>query len=246
MKINRFGRAEILSPDQINLLFTEGFVNPRDRALFDACLYAACRINEACTLAVKDVFGSNGVKGVLVLRCVNTKGKRDTREIQVHPKLRQYLEEYNPNRRKEFLFRGRHGLGHIHKVSADKILRDTCVRLDIEGVSTHSFRRTALTRMSDAGIPLRHIQEISGHRTLAALERYLGRKSIPMPITNAAAATAGAVTLATPAAAIPRPIIAKPPASGSSPPTTKFCSKSLSSIKSTEESVEFLSDSLMS
>ncbi len=27
---------------------------------------------------------------------------------------------------------------------------------------------------SDAGIPLRHIQEISGHRTLAALERYLG------------------------------------------------------------------------
>ncbi|MBD2438787.1 tyrosine-type recombinase/integrase [Nostoc sp. FACHB-110] len=40
--------------------------------------------------------------------------------------------------------------------------------------TTHSFRRTALTRMSDAGIPLRHIQEISGHRTLAALERYLG------------------------------------------------------------------------
>jgi integrase/recombinase XerD len=28
--------------------------------------------------------------------------------------------------------------------------------------------------MSDAGIPLRHIQAISGHRTLSALERYLG------------------------------------------------------------------------
>lgn len=28
--------------------------------------------------------------------------------------------------------------------------------------------------LSDAGVPLRHIQEISGHRTLAALERYLG------------------------------------------------------------------------
>ncbi|MHC5856885.1 hypothetical protein [Nostoc sp.] len=55
MKINRFGRAEILTPEQINVLFTEGFVNPRDRALFGVCLYAACRINEACTLAVKDV-----------------------------------------------------------------------------------------------------------------------------------------------------------------------------------------------
>ncbi|WP_219884518.1 hypothetical protein [Merismopedia glauca] len=37
MKINRFGRAEILTPDQINLLFTEGFVNPRDLALFGCC-----------------------------------------------------------------------------------------------------------------------------------------------------------------------------------------------------------------
>ena len=49
-----------------------------------------------------------------------------------------------------------------------------CNKLEIEGVSTHSFRRTALTRMSDAGVPLRHIQAISGHKTLSALERYLG------------------------------------------------------------------------
>ena len=28
--------------------------------------------------------------------------------------------------------------------------------------------------MSDAGVPLRHIQAISGHKTLSALERYLG------------------------------------------------------------------------
>jgi GUN4-like len=57
------------------------------------CLYAACRINEACTLAVKDVFGSSGVRGVLVLRSVNSKGKRDTREIQVHlTQLEQLLK----------------------------------------------------------------------------------------------------------------------------------------------------------
>ena len=55
-----------------------------------------------------------------------------------------------------------------------RILREACRRLEIEGVSSHSFRRTALTRMSDAGIPLRHIQAISGHRSLAALECYLG------------------------------------------------------------------------
>jgi integrase/recombinase XerD len=39
--------------------------------------------------------------------------------------------------------------------------------------SSHSFRRTALTQMSNAGIPLRVIQEISGHRTLDELYKYL-------------------------------------------------------------------------
>lgn len=57
--------------------------------------------------------------------------------------------------------------------SVDKI-PDLAEKVGIEGVSPHSFRRTALTQMSDAGVPLRHIQAISGHRTLAALERYLG------------------------------------------------------------------------
>src|ERR687886_653138 len=174
MKINRFGKAEVLTPDQINLLFTDGFVKPRDKALFGVCLYTACRINEACTLFTRDVFGVHGIRSILVLRSVNTKGKQDTREIQIHPTLRQYLEDYNPNLRKEYLFPGRHGLMHIHKASADLILRQACARLGIEGVSTHSFRRTALTEMSNAGVPLRHIQAISGHRTLAALERYLG------------------------------------------------------------------------
>jgi integrase/recombinase XerD len=177
MKVNRYGRAKILTPDEINLLFLEGFTNPRDKALFGVCLYAAARINEACTLLRGDVIGFKGVRNVLVIRSYNTKGKQETREIQIHPQLKEYLEEHHRSDRwhtRPHLFPGRHGRGHIHKTSADKILRDTCNKLEIEGVSTHSFRRTALTRMSDSGVPLRHIQAISGHKTLAALERYLG------------------------------------------------------------------------
>ena len=177
MKTNRFGRAEILSPDQISLLFTKGFKSPRDRALFGVCLYTAARINESCTLLFGDVIGVNGVREKIVIRRPNTKGKRDTREVDVHPQLKCFLEEYQAERsdnKNPYLFPGQSGLGHLKKGSADLILRKTCQRLKIEGVSTHSFRRTALTAMSDAGIPLRHIQAISGHRTLSALERYLG------------------------------------------------------------------------
>ncbi len=177
MKVNKFGRAEILSPIQISKLFDEGFVKPRDRALFGVCLYAAARINEACTLLRGDVIGVRGVREVLVIRSYNTKGKQSTREIQMHPQLKEYLELYQKKAlytHCPYLFPGRHGRGSIHKASADRILREVCKKLEIEGVSTHSFRRTALTKMSDAGVPLRHIQAISGHRTLAALERYLG------------------------------------------------------------------------
>ncbi|NET07824.1 MAG: site-specific integrase [Merismopedia sp. SIO2A8] len=178
MKVNRFGRAELLSSKQITLLFTEGFTKPRDRALFGTCLYAAARINEACTLHREDVIGIKGIRDKLVIRCSNTKGKTDTREIDIHPALRKYFEEYlssdGYNSARPYFFPGRHGLGHIKKGSADEILRAVCRRLEIEGVSTHSFRRTALTWMSDAGVPLRHIQAVSGHRTLASLERYLG------------------------------------------------------------------------
>ncbi len=44
MKRNPYGRAEILTPDQISLLFTEGFTKPREPALFGVCLYGATRI----------------------------------------------------------------------------------------------------------------------------------------------------------------------------------------------------------
>ena len=177
MKVNKFGRAAILSPTQITLLFNEGLTKPRDKALFGVCLYAAARINEACTLLRGDVIGIKGVRDILVIRSYNTKGKQSTREIQVHPQLKKYLELYQKKAlyvNRPHLFPGRHGRGNIHKASADRILRDACRKLEIEGVSTHSFRRTALTRMSDKGVPLRHIQAISGHKTLAALERYLG------------------------------------------------------------------------
>ncbi|MBP5977258.1 site-specific integrase [Brasilonema sp. CT11] len=180
MKINRFGQGEILKPEEISLLFREGFVNERDRALFGICLYGGARINEACTMLKGDVISPRGVRPKLMIRSYNAKGGRDTREIQIHPTLKEYLEAYYPTihaRGKNLhLFPGRHGLNHIHTSSADRLLRNALQRVGLEegGFSTHSFRRTCLTMMSDANIPLRHIQAISGHRSLGALERYLG------------------------------------------------------------------------
>ena len=174
MKIDRHGRAKILTPEEIQLLFNSGLQNSRDRALFGICLYTACRIQEACTLRRKDVFDEKRrVRPELIIRKSNTKGKLATRTIWVGEELRSLLADYNPPSYQWFLFPGRHGKGHINPDSAARILRSACLRVGIEGVSTHSFRRTALTTMSDTSIPLRVIQEVSGHRTLDELQKYL-------------------------------------------------------------------------
>lgn len=174
MKIDRYGQAKILTPEEIQILFREGLTTPRDRALFGICLYGACRIREACSLRTADVYNRKGTpRDELIIRKENSKGKLATRTLPVIEELRSLLIAYYPQPRTWFLFPGRHNKGHIHPDSAAKILRDACYNLDLEGVSTHSFRRTALTQMSNAGIPLRVIQEISGHRSLSVLQGYL-------------------------------------------------------------------------
>lgn len=52
-------------------------------------------------------------------------------------------------------------------------------KLGIEGMSSHSFRRSAPTAAYQAGLNLREVAEISGQRSLAALERYLDQGRRP-------------------------------------------------------------------
>jgi len=173
MKINRHGQAKVLTQQEIQLIFLRGLSNERDRTLFGMCLFSACRIREACTLLTDDIYTPKGqVRQQFVLRKSNTKGKLATRSIPVIEDLRLLLAEYYPQAGRVYLFPGRSS-GHISHDSAARIFRQACERVGILGASTHSFRRTALTQMSNAGIPLRVIQEISGHRNLEQLQRYL-------------------------------------------------------------------------
>jgi integrase/recombinase XerD len=177
LKIERHGKARVLSQEEVQLLFNEGLTTLRDRCLFGICLYTACRINEGCTFRRVDVYDKKrNVRAELIIRKGNTKGKLATRCIPIGEDLRALLAEYNPPVSQQFLFPGRWGKGHINPMSASRILREAFDRIGIEGASTHSLRRTALTTMSNNGIPLRIIQEVSGHRSLEVLEEYLAVK----------------------------------------------------------------------
>ncbi len=173
MKVDRHGKAKILSQAEIQLLFSQGFQTPRDRALFGICLFTACRLREACTLYTIDAYEPTGkVRPVLIIRKANTKGKLATRTIPIIDDLRSLLTNYHPSSGQPYLFPGRFN-GYLDPDSADKSLRKAMKRVGLIGVSSHSFRRTALTQMSNNGTPLRVIQEVSGHRNLEQLQVYI-------------------------------------------------------------------------
>jgi integrase/recombinase XerD len=167
MKVAGNGQGKILTPEELKLLFANGFTRERDRALFGICLFTGCRVSEALALQTSDIKG-----GTLTFRKSTTKGKLKTRVVDIQPGLAQLLAEYPTSL--GALFPGMRGRSlTLTRFMADKILKAACGRVGLEGVSTHSFRRTALTMMSSAGIPLRVIQEISGHNDLGTLQRYL-------------------------------------------------------------------------
>jgi integrase/recombinase XerD len=173
VKNDRHGKAKILTQSEIQLLFSQGFQEDRDRALFGICLFSACRIREACTLRVTDAYDASGrILPRLTIRKANTKGKLATRSIPIIEDLRLLLTNYHPPAAQPYLFSGRFG-GHFKPDSADNILRKACKQVGLIGVSSHSFRRTALTLMSDNHVPLRVIQEVSGHRNLEQLQTYI-------------------------------------------------------------------------
>lgn len=174
MKRERHGRASILTPEEIQLLFNSGLETIRDRALFGFCLYTACRINEACTQLTADAYDRTGsVRAYMTIRKGNSKGQLASRTLPTSEDLRHLLAQYRPNSGDKYLFPGRWGKGHINPDSASFILRQACSRIGLEGVSTHSFRRTALTQMSNTNIPFRVIAEVSGHHNLTQLHAYL-------------------------------------------------------------------------
>jgi integrase/recombinase XerD len=182
MKVRGNGQAKILSESEKELLFARGFQTDRDRALFGICLYTGCRISEALALERGDInLAGDLPRGrIAVFRRATTKGKAGTRSVPVHDELHELLQRYlqreRPQRWEGFLFasgsNGRHDKP-LSRAAADLILRKACDRVGLIGISTHSFRRTALTRMANAGVPLPVIRRISGHASLGTLQRYL-------------------------------------------------------------------------
>jgi len=101
------------------------------------------------------------------------------RRIPLHPELRSALTSlYNSQKRPNEgpVIRSERG-GHMTARSVVNWFRATYTELGLIGCSSHSGRRTFITRSARAitktGGSLRDVQELAGHRALSTTERYI-------------------------------------------------------------------------
>ncbi|BAZ50135.1 integrase family protein [Nostoc sp. NIES-4103] len=179
MKNNRHGQSSVIT-DEDYCKIRKKINTPKYKLLLDLAWYTGERWGALVQLKVEDCYNSDGTPRQEITFRANTRkaapdGKRQTRQLPVHEVLFTSLSNYQPETNSVWLFPDRDGEGYISLRWADKILRKAIEKcgLDAKGISTHSTRRSFITKLHKNGTDLYTIQKITGHRDLKALGRYV-------------------------------------------------------------------------
>lgn len=171
MKKDRFGQAEPLTKNSFKAVFY-ALEHPVYRLIFTIAWYTAERPGTILKLRVSDVFHRGEVRETIVFPR-NTRKDRKTRECPVHAKLKPLLAEYDAPLDGWLFPSSRDPLKPVSFKAYSRYLTRKFEELGMQGYSTYSTRRGAITELARAGLSAPHIQAISGHRSLASLQRYI-------------------------------------------------------------------------
>lgn len=180
MKNNRFGQSAILSTDDY-IKLRKYQKNAKHKLILDVAWFTGERWGAIVQLLISDCYFENGiVKPVITFRSSTRKaapdGTRTTRQVPVHHTLKEYLSAYPKSVISEWMFpRDHHPSEHIGLRTADYLFRDAVERAGLgnRGISTHSTRRSMITRLYNNGVDLMTIKQITGHRDIKSLMRYI-------------------------------------------------------------------------
>jgi integrase/recombinase XerD len=176
MKNNRYGQAAIISDNEY-LKIRREIKNKKYKLLVDIAWYTGERWGAIIQLKWSDIFNENKIRHFITFRANTRKasptGEKLTRQLPIHPTLKEILEDFKPE--KDYIFQNRDGTSHLSLRTADKIFRVAAQRAGLEskGISTHSTRRSFITKLHAKGIDLYTIKAITGHKDLKSLARYV-------------------------------------------------------------------------
>jgi len=164
-------RAKVLSDQEIKRVLAvaanSGQWSARNRCLFLLSLRAGLRAGEIAALQISDVLDENNrVLDRIMLSSDQTKGRRG-RIVFLSGKLRKEIEvylnqaSYRDTERALFVSqKGRRGFTAHGMVM---LLKRIYQAAGITGATSHSGRRSFITRLASKGISARVLQELAGH-----------------------------------------------------------------------------------
>lgn len=158
---------EVLSRAEVLRIF-KAVSNLKHRVLLMMVYSAGLRVGEVVRLRVEDV---DSERRLLHVR--QGKGRKDRyvmlSEVALET-LREYWRAYRPTK---WLFPGQREGRHLHERTVEKILKQACRKAGIQkNVSVHTLRHSFATHLLEAGIDLRYIQEMLGHKSSKTTEIY--------------------------------------------------------------------------
>jgi integrase/recombinase XerD len=143
--------------------------NLKHRAILTTLYAAGLRVSELCQLQVTDIDSAR-----MVLRVRQGKGQHD-RSVMLSPKLLPLLRHYwQQEKPRPWLFPGNPRTRPITARMVHRICRDAGQAAHLPKViHPHLLRHSFATHLLEAGVDLRRIQLLLGHRSLRTTSRYL-------------------------------------------------------------------------
>jgi len=159
---------EILSSQELQRLFAAA-ASLRDRALLMTTYAAGLRANEVVCLQIADIDSQRHL-----LRVRNGKGNKDRYTLLSESLLRELRAYWRTTRSPLWLFPGPIPQQHLTHFSARRAFRSAQRKAGIsKGGSLHVLRHSFATHLLEAGVDIRTIQVLLGHRSIRSTVWYL-------------------------------------------------------------------------
>ena len=148
----------------------------RDTTIFMVSFYAGLRAKEIAALKLGDVFDETGaVREQFILGVDQSKG-RQRRTVYLNQRLRKALVTYAKSKCVQELdrplFESQKG-GHFSANTMCQLFLDIYKACGLKDASSHSGRRTYITRLANKGVGVRLLAELAWHSHISTTQRYI-------------------------------------------------------------------------
>ena len=148
----------------------------RDRTVVLFSILAGLRACELAALRVEDVYDTQGKpRSSTVLAVDQTKG-HSARTVYINSELQRALRQYWPNiahsSSTAALFPTRYGT-HFSANTMSQLFLELYGSCGLRGCSSHSGRKTFITRLADKGVSVHLLAALAGHRHISTTQRYI-------------------------------------------------------------------------